>query len=227
VSAGQPEGTFDRWTRLRATHSFGLVLLLIICSFTVGMALPDGDWAKFVLTAVASATLIVALWTAGTDVRIVAVVATASGLLVLLAALSALEGGDVGRVTVAAAWGILIAATPIAIIRSLRETTEVTIRAVTGALCIYLLIGMFFAAAYAVVAVVQEQPFFASGERPDTSNLLYFSYVTQTTLGYGDFTAASNLGRALAVVEALLGQVYLVTVVALAVANLGRKRLSG
>ena len=47
-----------------------------------------------------------------------------------------------------------------------------------------------------------------------TADYLYFSFVTITTVGYGDFTAASGLGRALASLEALLGQVYLVTVVA-------------
>ena len=51
---------------------------------------------------------------------------------------------------------------------------------------------------------------------------LYFSYVTLATLGYGDYTAAGNLGRALAVLEALMGQLYLVTVVAVVVTRLGR-----
>jgi hypothetical protein len=49
---------------------------------------------------------------------------------------------------------------------------------------------------------------------------LYFSYVTLATLGYGDYTAASNLGHMLAVAEALIGQIYLVTVVALLVSRL-------
>ena len=46
---------------------------------------------------------------------------------------------------------------------------------------------------------------------------LYFSYATLCTVGYGDYTAASDLGHTLAVSEALLGQLYLVTVVALLV----------
>jgi len=53
---------------------------------------------------------------------------------------------------------------------------------------------------------------------------LYFSFVTQTTVGYGDLTAAGGFGRALAVLEALIGQLYLVTVIALLVSNLGPAR---
>ena len=55
-------------------------------------------------------------------------------------------------------------------------------------------------------------------------HLVYFSFVTLTTVGYGDLTASNSVGRAFAVQEALFGQIYLVTVVALLVSNLGRQR---
>ena len=51
-------------------------------------------------------------------------------------------------------------------------------------------------------------------------DFLYFSFVTQTTVGYGDFTAAGDLGRALCVVEALVGQLYLVTIIAVLVSRM-------
>jgi hypothetical protein len=53
---------------------------------------------------------------------------------------------------------------------------------------------------------------------------LYYSFTTLTTVGYGDFTARTNLGHTLSVSEALTGQIYLVTIVSLVVANLGRRR---
>jgi len=87
---------------------------------------------------------------------------------------------------------------------------------------------MLFMFAYGVIAAVDHAPFFAQGTDGTRPIRLYFSYVTLATLGYGDYTPASNLGHALAVLEALIGQLYLVTVVAVVVTRLrrpGRKML--
>ena len=55
---------------------------------------------------------------------------------------------------------------------------------------------------------------------------LYFSFSTLATVGFGDLVAGTNLGRMLAVTEALFGQMYLVTIVALLVGKFGRGRSS-
>ena len=57
-----------------------------------------------------------------------------------------------------------------------------------------------------------------------TAHCLYFSFATLTTVGYGDVLTRSDLGHTLAVTEALVGQIYLVTVVALLVSDLGSRR---
>ena len=49
---------------------------------------------------------------------------------------------------------------------------------------------------------------------------LYFSFTTLVTLGYGDYTAAGELGRTFAISEALIGQLYLVTVIALLISRI-------
>ena len=67
-------------------------------------------------------------------------------------------------------------------------------------------------------------PFFAGDQSTTVAHCLYFSFASLTTVGYGDLTARTNLGHTLSVSEALLGQIYLVTVVSLIVANLGRSR---
>ncbi len=90
--------------------------------------------------------------------------------------------------------------------------------------CIYLLLGILFTFVYGAVAALGSGPFFAQGMDGTQSLQLYFSYVTLATLGYGDYTPASTLGHTLAISEALLGQLYLVTVVALLVGNLARQR---
>ena len=84
-----------------------------------------------------------------------------------------------------------------------------------GVLCIYLLLGMLFAFAYGIVGDASAPtPSSRSTRRPTPPNFLYFSFATITTVGYGDLTAATDLGRSLAIAEALIGQIYLVTVVA-------------
>ena len=95
-----------------------------------------------------------------------------------------------------------------------------TCETVLGAICIYVLLGMMFAFVYAAINGLGNDDFFVQTNHATTPDFLYFSYITQTTVGYGDFTAAGDLGRALAVVEALTGQLYLVTIIAVLVSRL-------
>ena len=72
-------------------------------------------------------------------------------------------------------------------------------RTVLGAVCIYVLLGMMFAFVYAAINGLGDDAFFVQTTHATTPDFLYFSFITQTTVGYGDFTAAGDLGRALAV----------------------------
>jgi hypothetical protein len=117
---------------------------------------------------------------------------------------------------------VLVIATPIVIGRRLVQHTTVTQSTITGALCVYLLIGLSFASLFGMTEVLGWGPFFAGRVQTNDADFLYFSYTTLATVGYGDLVARTNLGRMLAVLEALIGQLYLVTVVALLVGNLGR-----
>ena len=104
--------------------------------------------------------------------------------------------------------------------RNLRATGTVTLTVVAGVLCLYLLLGLFFTSVYVAVQNLGGAPFFSNGTAAVSSRALYFSFVTMTTVGYGDYTARTNLGHTLAVSEALMGQIYLVTVVAAIVGRL-------
>jgi uncharacterized membrane protein len=77
---------------------------------------------------------------------------------------------------------------------------------------------------YAAVNAIGSSSFFSEVADPDRGDFLYYSFTTLTTTGFGDLTAAAELGRTLSVVEALTGQIYLVTVVALIVSNLRPRR---
>ena len=120
--------------------------------------------------------------------------------------------------------GLLVAIGVIAIAWSMLRRRVIDTQTVLGALCIYVLLGMFWAFVFTVLGTLGSQPFFVQVSDPTSADYLYFSFVTLTTVGYGDLTAAGSIGRPLAVLDALLGQIYLVTVVALLVSRVGRGR---
>jgi Ion channel len=96
------------------------------------------------------------------------------------------------------------------VIRHRRVTSET----VLGALCCYVLLGLLFAFVYLAVNDLRDEPFFAQPGPHAQSEYLYFSFVALTTLGFGDLSPSVGLPQGLTVLEALLGQVFLVTLVA-------------
>jgi hypothetical protein len=144
--------------------------------------------------------------------------------LVLLATTSAVAllvfGGTAFETLVLSLAGLLTMATIAAVALGVVDQGEANVKAVTGAVCVYVLIGLLFVYVYGLIAVIGSGDFFAQGTDGTRSLRLYFSFVTLATLGYGDYTPAHELGRTLSVVEALFGQLYLVTVVAVLVSRM-------
>ena len=120
--------------------------------------------------------------------------------------------------------GVLAVVTIVTIAIGVVDQDEVNAQSITGAVCMYLLFGILFMFLYGAVALLGSSDFFAQGTDGTRALRLYFSYVTLATLGYGDYTPAGNLGHSLAILEALLGQLYLVTVLALLVSRLQGRR---
>ena len=104
------------------------------------------------------------------------------------------------------------------IVRRVLAFGTVTLQSIYGAISAYLVLGFMFAAVFAAIYHLSGDKFFVHGEQANTQTFQYFSYTTLTTLGYGDFTAGYNPGRAIAVLEALTGQIFLATLVARLVA---------
>ena len=141
-------------------------------------------------------------------------------------ALSLGVAGDTGR-GIAAIWaGLVLLLTVVTIVRRILAHPAVTLESIFGAVSAYLIIGLMFASFYKAIDHLGPVPFFVHGEAETTQTLQYFSFTTLTTLGYGDFTAASNGGRAFAVLEALAGQVFLATLIARLVASFRPARRS-
>ena len=108
------------------------------------------------------------------------------------------------------------------ILRRIAQSDQITYRLVIGALVAYLLLGLCYAYVFALIDLLTGQPFFVQTASPTTANYLYFQLHHAEHVGYGDFSAATTLGQMTAISEALFGQLYLVSIVAILVANIGR-----
>jgi drug/metabolite transporter (DMT)-like permease len=219
-----PEAAEDNIRTRVPEYRFGVVLLLLFATFVFLASGPSGDWVAIVAVVLQGATLLAAfsaagarrgLWLLGIVVVVVALVAAGWQLLV---------GGNTVDGALFLLGLLLVAGAPVVIVRSLIRRRAIDVRTVLGALCVYVLLGMMWSFAYTAVGTLDSDPFFAEQATATVADYLYFSFVTLTTVGYGDLTAAHGFGRALAVVEALLGQIYLVTVIALLVSQLAHRR---
>jgi len=93
-----------------------------------------------------------------------------------------------------------------------------------GAVAAYLLIGMFFAFAYKAAGELGSVPFFGAAGHGTLSQDLFFSFVTLTTVGYGNLLPAATPGQTFAVLEALVGQLFLIAAVGKTISSLTPKR---
>ena len=112
---------------------------------------------------------------------------------------------------------------PFSIVRHLMIRREIDTETLLGAIAAYLLIGMFFAFAYK--AADEFGPCRSSAGRGParSSQDLFFSFVTITTVGYGNLVPAANPGQTFAMLEAVTGQLFLVVAVGKIISRLPRR----
>jgi hypothetical protein len=210
-----------------AKFRFGLVFLLTLTLLVFVIVAPDADWSRAVTSTLQWLALlaIVATSRASSGVRkpVAVVIVGLTAFTVVGEAAGALSDPVLFAIS-----GTLSAAIPLTLIGGLMRLVRsrgVTTQAVAGALTLYLLLGLVFAWIIGFVAKVGDAHYFAQQASASTSQIVYFSFTTLTTTGFGDLSAATHVGRALAVVEMLLGQLYLVTVIGVLVGNFaGRSR---
>lgn len=205
---------------------YGLLLVTVVALVAVQGAVPSGRGQQLVVSGLLAASVVLALDVARVSrgVMVTGTTLAAAGLVVAVLRAAGVAIGD-GEARLMNA--VVVAGCPpalaLGVLRSLRASREVRVEAVMGVLTLYMLIGLLFAFVYGAIDLLGGHPFFADGGTATTAHCVYFSFTTLTTVGYGDFTAAGNVGRTLSIFEALMGQIYLVTVVSLIVSNLGRR----
>ena len=195
-------------------NSYGLVLLLILVTYVLS-ASTTARWTVSLVLFVQIATILVTLQASQAHRRLRVV----TGAFLVVSAAAAIlhlfvDGGLAGTGVIAVVNGLLYLAAPIIIVRHLLLQQTADTQTILGAITAYLMIGMSFAFFYRALGALEAGPFFGSQGDGTFSQDLYFSFTTVTTTGYGNLVPAGNPGQSIAVLEMLIGQLFLVTAVA-------------
>ncbi len=219
-------------TAARASDSYGLLLLLLLLDYCLMALVDSGPWFGLIVAVPMSLTLVLAMHTSHSGrlglrlAWIVAGVATAVGVG------NAVAGTDSSNATLVLLISCLLVITPYVILRRILQHSEVSVETILGAICVYMVIGIFFGMLFLGISSLEPvifgtpvpaaHQFLAQPGPHQPSDYLYLSFITMTTVGFGDLTPLSNLARMVVVLEALTGQIFLVTLVARLVALYGR-----
>jgi ion channel len=200
---------------IRFVDSYASLLVLLLANFFLLEIVDDPRWGAVGSTLLSAAALVVAISDPDSGHRVTRRHWVLVGACVALAPLVLLvNSASLVGLTYLLPVALLVTATlPITITRVLHHR-RVTSETVLGALCAYVLIGLLFAFLYLAVDDFRDSPFFAQPGPHSQGEFLYFSFVALTTLGFGDLSPSIGLPQALTVLEALLGSVFLVTLVA-------------
>jgi hypothetical protein len=200
---------------VRVVDSYASLLVLLLANFFLLEIVDDPRWGALGSTLLAAAALVVAINDPDAGEHLKRWQVVLIGACVLLAPLVLfINSTSLVGLTYLLPIALLVTATlPVTISRVLHHR-RVTSETVLGALCAYVLVGLLFAFVYLAVAELRDGPFFAQPGPHAQSEYLYYSFVTLTTLGFGDLSPTVGLPQALTALEALLGSVFLVTLVA-------------
>jgi Ion channel len=204
------------------------VLVLTFVTTVFLIAAPTGDWSRSVAVAIEGGALVLTVATSREReaVRRRWSIAIAVGMLAIVILIAL---GLAPKSLTAAVAIVITAGVPVALVRGLLRllrTEGVTFNAVAGSLAIYLSVGLLFAWIIGFITEVSSTPYFAQHGTITEGDKVYFSFTALTTTGFGDFTPATSVGHALAVIEMLTGQLYLVTVIGLLIGNFAGRRRS-
>ncbi len=222
-------------TMARASDSFGLLLVLLLVDYSLLSLVGTGRWFGIAVGIPLSLTVLLALHTSHARRRhqrlaVVAVVCSISA-----GGINAVVGSQIGEGVIGILLTILLVVTPFTVLRRILGHRTVTVETILGAICIYMLIGIVFTVLF--YGISRSLPLFYGSPVPSIhwflaqppaqhppATYLYLSFVTLTTVGFGDITPLNELARSVVVLEAIIGQIFLVTLVSRMVALYGQER---
>ncbi len=210
---------------------FSLLLGALVVAAVIGPLLEETQLGEFIqigcLTLVFVAAVIIN-WRHRVRLSLFGVAAT---ITLILHWSSLLVSNDEVSIARFAFSFLFLGFTAAMLLRSIVLNYKATPDAILGAICIYLLLGLMWSLGYSAVTYIEPNAFdipgsvdFASAKtHPSFATLIYFSFVTMSTLGYGDISPQTDLCRTLAWTQSVTGQFYLAILVARLVSILPNK----
>ncbi len=202
-----------------AKDSYGLLFIFLLVDYLVLMLVNSPRWGGLARTLPIAITVLFAMHTSNARRHVL----RAAQVAVVIAFAGGIAQAIAGDVKTAAGVsfvlvGLMLVITPVAILRRILPKETVEVETLFAAVDVYIIIGLIFSVLFIAIANFFHPPqhaaFLAQPGYHPSSNYVYLSFVTLTTVGFGDLTPFSNTARSVVVLEALIGQIFLVTLVA-------------
>jgi hypothetical protein len=193
---------------------YGVVLLLVLATYVLTSLIPDRGWSAVLISATATTTGVFALTTSNSKpvwIRRSIGLAILAVALMIVAAITGQNGWQSASSLITVA---VVSAAMAKVLMTVVTAPRIGARTILGAISVYTSLGLLFAFLFATIARLQDATFFGGVAHPSGSDFIFFSYTTLTTVGYGDLVPAGQPGQMVAGLEMLLGQIFLVTLVA-------------
>ena len=195
-----------------------LTIMLAVLLFVVGPLQGAGIVAAHQFGIAFGVVLVAAVFIVSDSWIAVAAILIAVALIVAATVMRLRQPSATDIYLDATAWMITGVTLSIVVARAVFAPGQVTFHRIMGAVLLYLNIGLIFVALYCFVALLEPKAFTGLGLLQDNlsvvGNLIYFSFVTLTSVGYGDIVPLHPFARGLANVEAIIGQLYPATLLA-------------
>src|SRR6476469_3581159 len=198
----------------RVSDAFGLVLVLVFLTYVLTSLLGNHGWPAVVLTVATSTTSVVALVSSHVKARVVRASISLSVLTIALAAIAAISDERWFLNFASLIQICLLTVAMAAVLWRVVTSVEVGSRTILGAISVYTVLGILFTFLYGTIDRIQGGPFFEGVASPAGNDFIFFSYTTLTTTGYGNLVPGGQPGRMVSGLEMMIGQIFLVTLVA-------------
>ena len=195
-------------------------LLIALLLFIIGVPVASNlDLISLQMSRVlgASSLLAVGVWSLRGAGRLYSAGMLVAIIGIVLSILSIVRDSDMLHVITLLAMFVFLLLATFNAFRQIAVGNDISPNRIVGAVCVYLLLGVIWSIAYTVLEYMQPGSFKGLTELVSSAwnvDWIYFSFVTITTLGYGDITPLTQTARSLTVAEAIVGQFYIAVLVA-------------